>query len=48
MQKNPIISYISFNVHLHITNLTFHDLEMEVVQNSFIHNSYISQINIVN
>lgn len=47
MQKNPIVSYISFNVHLHITNLTSHDLEMEIMQNSFIYNSYILQINIV-
>jgi hypothetical protein len=38
MQKNPIISYISFNMYPHITNLTSHDLEMEIVQNLFIHN----------
>jgi hypothetical protein len=31
----------------HITNLTSHDLEMKIVQNSFIRNSYILQINIV-
>jgi hypothetical protein len=30
-----------------ITNLTFHDLIMEIIQNSFIHNLYILYINIV-
>ncbi len=32
---------------MHITNLASHDLVMEIVQNSFIHNLYVSSINIV-
>jgi hypothetical protein len=30
-----------------IKNLIFHNLVMEIMQNSFIHNSYVSHINIV-
>jgi hypothetical protein len=30
-----------------ITNLTSHDLVMEIMPNLFIHNSYVSRINIV-
>ncbi len=30
-----------------ITNLTSHNLTMEIVQNLFIHNSYVSHINIM-
>ncbi len=41
-----IISGQSFVLN-YITNLTSHDLVMEIVLNSFIHNSYVSCIDIV-
>jgi hypothetical protein len=37
----------TFWVIIIITNLTSHDLVMEIMQNSLIHNSYISHSNIV-
>jgi hypothetical protein len=37
-----------FNITIvFIINLTFHDLVMKIVQNSFIHNLYISYTDIV-
>jgi hypothetical protein len=34
------------NDNTNITNITFHDLIIKIVQNLFIHNSYISHIDI--
>jgi hypothetical protein len=49
--KNKVEKFVDLPfgfVHLfYITNLTFHDLVMKTVQNSFIHNLYISCIYIM-
>jgi hypothetical protein len=44
---NPLFANELSTINLLITNLTFSDLVMEIVQNSFIHNLYILRIDIV-
>jgi hypothetical protein len=42
-----VSQFFKYLFTMHITNLTSHDLVMEIVKNSFIHNLYISRINIM-
>jgi len=49
-QLNNVVTIKSMSMALgecYITNLIFHDLIMEIVQNLFIHDSYVLHINIV-
>ncbi len=49
-QLNNMVTIKSMGMALgeyYITNLISHDLIMEIVQNSFIHNSYVLHINIM-
>jgi hypothetical protein len=44
---NPLFANELSTINLLITNLTFNDLIMKIVQNSFIHNLYILRFDIV-